>query len=213
MSGIDTWIQVVGTVVALLGVVVSWVYTARQQQRDARTAERARRAAEQDRHAAAASAERAERTSALSIDTLERIAGALERLARPSGGPPSTPAPSDAGREARAASVPPAPSVSWRIASAPDGGAVLRNTGTASAFDVRLTADPTMPVVVSEPPADLAAGESVAFRAVPDAATRDRTLTVTWRATPDGPTSRWRYPFLPADGASGGDVSASRPAP
>lgn len=212
MSGFDTWIQVVATIVALLGVVVSWVYTARQQRRDARSAAASRRAAAEDRAAAAASAERAERASALSIDTLERIAAALERMApiAPHGSAQAGHPRADVSAHSEtvpgiAAAV---PTVAWRLVAGTGGHGTLHNEGPGAALDVRVSTDPTMPLLLGDAPAHVPAGGSLAFRVAPDARTRDRTVTVSWRSAPDAPVSRWRYPFLPADAGGASEPGA-----
>lgn len=173
-----TVIQAVATVIALLGVIITFLLALRAERRE-------REKAHADAERADAGAERAERAAALSIDTLTRIAEAIEDLTgRQSPGlRPGTA--SSRGR------------VSWTLRTSVPGAFRLENTGSETASAVQVSADPTLPISGLPLPGDIAAGEGVEFRAQRTAQTRDATITVTWSdsADADGPRQTWKYPL------------------
>ncbi|BDZ50400.1 hypothetical protein GCM10025867_26410 [Frondihabitans sucicola] len=124
-------IQVVATLIALVGLAVSFVFSWQGQKLQKQQAiESAAEAAESNR-AAQAAAQRAAASAALTIDDLARIAVALEKLAaeRPA-------ATSPGGRfEAKAAPAAPVAAV-WRLTHGGGDDYRLANVGTAAAFDV-----------------------------------------------------------------------------
>lgn len=182
-----TIIQAVATVIALAGVAITFVYSLRAERREhERTQAEAQRARE-DAERSDASASRAERAAALSIDTMARIADAIEKLAAGS----------------NAASVLPAPvpkRVRWSLNPVDGGGYELTNTGTATARAVRLSADPTLSIADGFPDEhDMHPDASETFTAHPTPSTRDRTITVEWsdEEGPDAEREVWRYPLPP----------------
>lgn len=172
-----TIIQAVATVVALAGVAITFIFAWRAEKREA---DRARDEATR----ADASAERAERAAALSIDTMARIAEAVEALVE---------------KDAVTATVLPAvvpDRVRWALGHHQNDAYILKNTGTAVAFDVTVSADPTM--ILRNPPkaATIQPGEGVIFVAAATMGTRDRTITVEW-SSEQGRAESWRYPLPP----------------
>ncbi|MCU1528296.1 MAG: hypothetical protein JWP75_2059 [Frondihabitans sp.] len=179
-------IQVVATLIALVGVAVSFVYSKRGQQLQREQAQQAAEQAAESNRAAQAAAQRSAAASALTIDDLQRIAVALEDIAV--SGSRST------GYETRA----PRPTVAWTLV--PTGSETFRltNVGSATAHDVWVggaaSLDGPHDIV---PGRSVAAGVSLTFRAAILPTTTDATITVTWAST-GGATDRhsWRYPLL-----------------
>lgn len=179
-----TIIQAVATVVALAGVGVTFYYSLRAERREhARTQVEAQLARE-DAERSEASAERAERAAALSIDTMGRIAEAVEAL----------------GERGIAATVVPVAEpkrVRWSLGHHQNDAYILTNIGTSPAFDVRVTADPTMLTRRLPSAATIQPGEGVTFVATATMGTRDRTITVEWSSAEGDVTESWRYPLPP----------------
>lgn len=193
LEAIATIIQAVATVVALIGVAITFIYAARSEKRDREKAQdESRRAVEQNRLAreeaerSQASAERAENAAALSIDTMARIADAVEALSK-----------KDFAASALPVAVP--QRVRWSLEHFQGATYILKNIGNATAFDVQITADPTL-MTAGELPVrrDFRPDDVETFMAAASLGTRDKTITVGWSNTADG-TERdvWRYP-LPA---------------
>jgi hypothetical protein len=162
-GGID-W-TAVGTIVALLAAVGSFMLTMRGQK--------------QDRQLAENSAERAEAAARLTDENTGRVIEALERIAA-SGGTGGTVA------------VP--LRVKWSMERLPDQGYRLENVGDASARQVRVESHPSLRLFPGDGGPDLNAGEAMTFGAFRSLATTDSTITVRWE-NPDGTTGEWRYPL------------------
>ncbi|MFD1213033.1 hypothetical protein ACFQ36_13390 [Arthrobacter sp. GCM10027362] len=162
--------QIVGVYVAAAGIIVSAVLSIVESRRQSRNA--------------AASAKRAEAAGRVSDYNAQRIISALERLAD-----------SAAGARQAAAALP-ARQVSWQLAPRA-GGYELSNTGTAAADNVLIRLPASLPGRTPAEPRMVAPGESLVFTAVPDRATTDATVTVTWKG-PDGAEQEWFYPLPPA---------------
>lgn len=182
-----TIIQAVATIVALAGVGVTFYYSLRAERREhARTQEEAKRAREEAERSEA-SAQRAERAAALSIDTLARIAEAVEGLASKSFNASAIPEPEPE-------------RVRWSLEHFNGDMYMLRNVGTATAFKVALSADPTLMVPRGFPETqNLRPDDSLTFMALTTMGTRDRTIQVEWSVSdkPDAETDVWRYPLPP----------------
>lgn len=180
LDAAGTLIQAIATVVALAGVIVTFVLTSRGQKHDRERAERAE-------EAAAASAERSENAAALTIDSLTRIAAAVEEVAaKPAGILPGAPA----------------PKVRWELRRHAGDTYMLTNTGTATAYNVRINAHPSL-MAPQELPAEqeLAENEALTFMAARTFGTSDSTITVTWSNKPHGEEREtWRYPLPPRPG-------------
>lgn len=73
---------------------------------------------------------------------------------------------------------------------------LLTNVGSATAHNVTLSADDSLPLI--EPPegVDLRPDEGATFGAAPSFGTVDRTVTVHWE-DPAGGEHDWRYPLPP----------------
>ncbi|MCU1480131.1 MAG: hypothetical protein JWQ19_917 [Subtercola sp.] len=185
-EGIATLIQAVGTIVALAGLAATVLFTRRGQRLDLqRVTEEAQRA-ERSNAAAEAAAERSERAASLTIDTLGRIADAVESIAlKPANG--ST-------LYAEAAPL----GVKWSLNHFQGDTYILTNVGGVIAIQVDVSADESMigPQNVTGGP-DLAPDEAITFMAARTFTTADSTITVTWTTNADGDRDVWRYP-LPA---------------
>ncbi|MEL7978356.1 hypothetical protein AAG589_20995 [Isoptericola sp. F-RaC21] len=174
------WVDVVaafGTPVAAVGIGLSFWLTLRGQRTENDRAESAERSSE-------ASAERSERAAALTIDTLTRIADALDTLAAQGLAGPS------AVRPAR---------VEWSLAHHGGDTYILTNTGEATAHHMTLTADESL-IRADDWPTDvtLGPGEALTFMALVTMGTRDKTITVKWADAEDADELReWRYPLPP----------------
>lgn len=182
---VATLIQSIATIVALLGVIASLWIARRGQKQDLRLATQEAVRAERAERAGAASAQRAENAAALTIDTLTRMAEALESLAaQPRGGQGVLPT-----------AAPRRPS--WSLRSAGADRFVLKNTGGAVAYDVQLTSSDTLQHMGAWPSAAvLRPGQVIEFGAGRTRETTDSTVTVEWSARPDSSDrDRWRYPL------------------
>jgi hypothetical protein len=187
-----TLIQAVATVVALTGVGVTFYFSYRAEKRERVRvqAESARTRLEAER--ADAAAERSERAAALSIDTMERIAEAIENVGR--------------GRFAVATVGAAAehPRVRWSLRHFENDAYLLENVGTATAQDVTISAHESLrlyglpqrePGPVSAP--SVGPDAVVNFMASASYGTRDTTITVQWRDNEAGEMHTWKYPLPP----------------
>jgi hypothetical protein len=180
-----TIIQAVATVVALVGVAITFIFSARSEKRDREKAHADAEAQRQEAERAAASAERSERAAALSIDTLARIATAIERMAAPTVANVTH-------------SIVTPSKVRWSLVRTGEHGYRLTNVGNATAYAVTITAHETLLMVgLPDAPQTLHADEAVAFSAFRGLGTRDSTITVSWAVAdePDAPREQWRYPL------------------
>lgn len=182
-----TIIQAVATIIALAGVAVTFIYAARAEKRERQRAEAELALAKDQADRSSASAERAERAATLSIDTLARIAGAIESLA-------------DKGLGSTVLPVLGSQRVRWTLEHFQGDTYILTNVGTATAHNVRVSADPTLMLADQLPAAaSMRPDDTVTFMAARTMDTRDSTITVTW-ADSDGPGAAddvWRYPLPP----------------
>ncbi|GAA4264538.1 hypothetical protein [Frondihabitans peucedani] len=199
-------IQVVATLIALVGLAVSFEFSRRGQKLQQQASADAARQAEESNRAAQAAAQRASAAAALTIDDLTRIADGVERLAAATrasvagaqaAGAGSGAAPRSAGDPARFESpgLPAAPA--WRLERVGGSEYRLTNTGTAPAFDLWVGGAPSLdgPHGV-EPGTELPHQASVMFRAAILPTTTDSTITVTWASARGGAErSSWRYPL------------------
>jgi len=169
-------IEAVATIVALVGVAVSFVFSFLAERRERkRTAEEASRAD--------ASAERASRSAALTIDAMERIAAAIEQL-----------------QQQGIRTSAPEHRVRWSLTHFRGDTYMLQNVGTATAYRVHVSADESL-LTPGELPddRDMRPDESSTFLAALTYDTRDDTITVEW-STSDEPAAErqtWRYPLPP----------------
>lgn len=100
-----------------------------------------------------------------------RVVEALERIARGNeaallGGPFKPPAPP---RRVR-----------WTLNHFRGDSCQLTNAGDATAHDVTVTADQSLPLMSVPPPADVRPDEAWTFLAAPSFGTNDSTITVGW---------------------------------
>ncbi len=190
VSMADVWIQAIIALVTLVGIIAS-IWIARSGQKaDLRNAKGEADRAERADAASQAASERAEAASRLSIDTMTRIADALDRLAADGihiGDPHAL-----SGLHAPAR-------VSWTLTHFQGDTYLLENTGDASAFDVLLSADETLLQRGEwQRAGELKPGEAIRFMAVRTMGTRDSTITVQWRNDQEGGDQQsWRYPLPP----------------
>lgn len=183
----DVWIQAIIAIVTLVGIVAS-IWIARSGQKaDLHTATKEADRAERADAASQAASERAEAASRLSIDAMTRIANALEALA------------SDGIRVGDQAPNSARTTVSWALKHFNGDMYLLENTGDAIAYQVTLTADPSLlrfPKEWESTPV-VKPGEAVRFGALRTMGTRDSTIAVNWRDEPEGEEQTWRYPLPP----------------
>jgi hypothetical protein len=181
-------IQTIATIVALVGVIVSFWIARRGQKQDLILATAEAERAERAEKAGAASAERAENAAALSIDSMSRMADALDKIAaRGTAGP------------AIIAQAPP-DRVAWTLAHFNGDTYILTNTGDATAYDVQISAHESL-LQVGEWVREerVRPSETVTFMAARTMGTSDSTITVEWSTSPedDGQRDTWRYPLPP----------------
>ena len=178
-------VQTIATIVALVGVIVSFSLTRRGQKQDLFLSREQAERAERAQKAGEASAERAEKAASLTIDTMTRIADALDKIAA-----------QGIGGSTLLASAPPE-RVSWSLTHFQGDKYMLENVGTATALDVQLSADETLLQPGEWPHEDrMRPADSLTFMAAMTFGTRDSTITVTW-TTEDGEPDAWRYPLPP----------------
>jgi len=185
----DVWIQGAIALVTTVGIGAS-IWIARSgQKHDLELAKAEADRAERADQASQAASERAEAASRLSIDTMTRIADALDKLAADG---------LNVGElhvlEAKSARA----KVSWSLAHFQGDTYLLENTGDASAFDVLLSADETLLQRGEwQRAGELKPGEVIQFMAARTLGTRDSTITVQWRDSAEGEQQIWRYPLPP----------------
>ncbi|MCK2021981.1 hypothetical protein KZC52_03535 [Microbacterium sp. kSW2-24] len=185
----DVWIQATIALVTLGGIIAS-IWIARSgQKNDLKLAKSEADRAERADTASQAASERSEAASRLSIDTMTRIADALDKLATDGINLgdlhllPGAPAPTK---------------VSWSLTHFQGDTYLLENVGEASALDVQLSADETLLQRGEwQRSGELKPGEAIQFMAVRTMGTRDSTITVQWRNAGDGEEQTWRYPLPP----------------
>lgn len=159
--------QAVAVLVALVGVIGSFYLTWRGQRLEKQNAEN--------------TALRAEAAARLSDENSTRVVIALEAMAQQSG--PSS------------GSLP-ASRVRWSLSRQSGDTYILENVGTATATEIDVSADESLPLLsVSELPDRLAADEALTFMAAPSLATSDMTITVSWLTEGDSSRQEWRYPL------------------
>lgn len=183
MISIDTWANLAIAIFTVVGVATSiWFGVISQRQNAATARQDAERAEAADR-ASQAAAERAENASALTIDTMGRIADAVERISEQG---PATPG------------ILPGPAqAKWRLSHSRGDLYRLENAGEGAAHQVTATTHESMYGVRDLPAdAEFAPGEAIEFMALRSGSTTDSTITVTWVGD-DGDEHVWRYP-LPA---------------
>ncbi|HEY9324393.1 MAG TPA: hypothetical protein VIP50_05650 [Agromyces sp.] len=180
-------IQTIATIVALVGVIVSFWIARRGQKQDLILATAEAERAERAEKAGAASAERAENAAALTIDSMSRMADALDKIA----------AQEPSGHAVMATT--PRPRVAWSLNHRQNDSYLLTNIGDSPAYDVVISAHESMLVPRKIPTTDvLQPGEAVSFVALRTMGTSDSTITVEW-SDEQGGTDRgsWRYPLPP----------------
>ena len=189
VSMADVWIQAIIALVTLGGIIAS-IWIARSgQKNDLKLAKSEADRAERADAASQAASERSEAASRLSIDTMTRIADALDKLAADG---------INVGDLHVLASASAPAKVSWSLTHFQGDTYLLENTGEASALDVVLSADETMLQHGEwQRAGELKPGEAIRFMAVRTMGTRDSTITVQWRNAPDGEAQTWRYPLPP----------------
>lgn len=180
-------IETIATIVALLGVIASIWIARRGQKQDLLLSTAEAERAERAERAGAASAERAENAAALTIDTMARMAEALDKIAsRGLGGPTIM------------AEAPPA-RVAWSLTHFQGDKYMLTNVGEAPAFNVQISAHESLmkmgPWTLEE---RVGPGEAITFMALRTMGTSDSTITVEWSDDPeDDERHSWRYPLPP----------------
>jgi hypothetical protein len=167
----------VGVLLALVGLVVTLWLTLRSEKLT-------RRGLHQELELAESSAARSEAAAALTEEYTRRVVLALERLAeQPSisvaGAPPALPA-----------------RVEWTLGHRQGDSYLLENSGEKAALAVRVSAHETM--IFREPEEqDVLPHHALTFIAARSMATKDSTITVTWREEGQADEQTWRYPLPP----------------
>lgn len=164
-----TW-QAVGTIVAMLGVIVTLVLTLRGQRLTRHLTEKAQVHADE---MAERSASRSEAAARVSEGYTARVVEALEAMATGSASP----------RHVR-----------WSITHSVGDTYVLANSGEATATNVDVTGHESLfglNVVPPDQDRALGPGEALSFMAAASLATTDMTITVRWD-DPDGARKTWR---------------------
>lgn len=185
----DVWIQGTIAVVTLVGIVASIWIARNGQKSDLQTAKGEADRAERADFASQAASERAEAASRLSIDTMTRIADALDKLA--ANGINLGDLDVSLGSQSPT-------KVIWALTHFQGDKYLLENKGDMSAFDVLLSADETLLQPGEWPRADeTKPGDVIQFMAARTMGTRDSTITVRWRNDPEGDEQTWRYPLPP----------------
>lgn len=140
-----------------------------------------RQGQEQDHAFAEAAASRAEKAAQISSDHMERLIDAIGELGRasPLGG----------------AVAGPPPRVRWSLVHHGGDTYRLTNEGDLGAEGVELSSDETLRLVRQEGGPDLGPGEALIFMAAAHLGTRDRTITVSYRAEGGEDALTWRYPL------------------
>lgn len=180
-----TIIQAVATLAALVGVAITFVFSARSEGRDREKAHADAEAQRAEAERASAAAERSERAAALSIDTLARIATAIENMAAPTVANVTH-------------SIVTPSKVRWSLTQTGKNAYRLTNDGNAAAYAVTVTAHETLLLSgLPGEPRTLHEGEALAFAAFRGLGTRDSTITVSWAVSdePDAHREQWRYPL------------------
>lgn len=179
--------EALATIVALVGVVVTFMLNMRSNRltREGLEQDRvlARQRMEQDQAVAEAMAARSEAAAEVAEEHSSRIVDALETIAAAgmSGGLVAPPA-----------------RVKWSLRHEQGDRYRLANKGDLAAYRVEVETDETLPLIAFEGDTDeVGSGEALSFMAAPSMATRDRTVTVTWSDEHGGHRQRWRNP-LPA---------------
>lgn len=178
--------EALATIVALVGVFITFVFNIRsnaltrkwlEQERDL-----AREAMEQDRELHEAATARSEAAARLTEGYTRRVVDALERMAvgGSTGEGPARPA-----------------QVRWKLEHEAGDRYRLTNIGHLAAREVDIDTDETLPLLDVEGGPDLRPDEAMTFIAAPSMATRDRTVVVSWTPDGGGEPGDWRYP-LPA---------------
>jgi hypothetical protein len=179
-------IQALATIVALVGVIVSFWIARRGQRQDLLVATAEAERAERAERAGAASAERAENAAALTIDTMTRMADALDRIA--------------AQRPGRASILAEGPTtrVAWLLTHSYGHTYRLTNRGDAAAHDVQISAHESLTIRGGLRAELVGPGDTMTFDAVRSRDTTDSTITVEWSPAPGGGLGqKWRYPLPP----------------
>ncbi|MFA9432840.1 hypothetical protein [Egicoccus sp. AB-alg2] len=179
--------EAIATIVALIGVVVTFVLNMRSNRltREGLEQDRtlARERMEQDQTVAEATAARSEAAAEVAEEHSSRIVDALEKIATKGVG---------------GGLVAPPARVKWGLQHEQGDRYRLTNEGDLAARSVDVATDETLPLVGFEgDTAEVGSGEALSFIAAPSMATRDRTVTVTWSEEGEGERRRWRNP-LPA---------------
>ena len=168
-----------GTVIALLGVIVTFVFTLRSERWT-------RRGQELERIQTQAAAERSEAAAALTEEYTRRVVEALETMA--SNGPGSVVLEGSAGGRL--------PGVRWTLEHHDGYVYLLTNVGGQGAEEVTVAGHESL-VLRAPDPQDVAPGEAITFFAMRTLATSDSTITVAWREPSNGERRQWRYPLPP----------------
>jgi hypothetical protein len=179
--------EALATIVALIGVIVTFVLNMRSNRltREGLQQDRvlARERMQQDRTVAEATAARSEAAAEVAEEHSRRIVDALEEIAT-----------RGLGHGLR----PPVANVRWGLEHERGDRYRLTNQGDLKARAVEIETDETLPLLdLQGDPAEVGPGEALSFIAAPSMATRDRTLTVTWSDEDRDERARWRNP-LPA---------------
>jgi len=183
---LQTLLPSIAIFVALAGVIFSVFFTYRGQKQNVQQAKAEADRAEVAQAAGEASALRAENAAGLTINVMERIADALDKVAGQG----------IRGDVLLAKALP--ERVSWSLAHHGGDEWIVTNTGEATAYNVQLSAHESLmgkDEWVTDP--ELRAGDVMLFMAARSMGTSDSTITVEWSTELDGEKDVWRYP-LPA---------------
>lgn len=180
-------IQTIATIVALVGVIASFWIARRGQKQDLILATAEAERAERAEKAGAASADRAENAAALTIDSMARMADALDKIAAQGVGGPTIMAQA------------PTPRVAWSLTHFQGDMYTLTNGGDATAYNVQISAHESLLQLGEWVREDrVRPGEATTFMAVRSMGTTDSTITVEWSPESDSEErDMWRYPLPP----------------
>ncbi len=163
-----------GVLIALAGVILTFVFTLRSQRLT-------REGQELEREQAESAAARSEAAAGLTEEYTRRVVEALETMARREG-------PADGGPLQQGAR--------WSLTHHGGSTYLLRNDGGATARDVHVTAHETLTFIPPDPQT-IEPGEAVTFMASQNLGTRDSTIRVRWIEDGAADAKEWKYP-LPA---------------
>lgn len=192
----------VAQVIGIVGLVVTLFFTRGQLTLTRRQLRESARSVARSRIDESNAADRAEASAAGTIDAMTRIAQGIEAVvARMPIEIRTTTATLSGEVGLSAQGVAFVPRAEWALTHYDGDRYQLENVGTDTAWDVHIGADPSMFVGAGPLTTDsvnIPPREAQTFIAARSMGTRDSTITVTWKASPDVEQDEvWRYPLPP----------------